>query len=266
MLSLFVLAVHIPLSPESGTDDATDDATRVDDAGNPFMATEAEMEAMSCPITKDIMVDPVVLIPTGRSFERSAIETWLVEHPTDPIDRTAITGGAARALMPNRALAALIEAWVDARPGSAEAAAHAGLTEVHARTAPVVDVAPAEDPPFPQPGSTLKIGVAQGDIASTGDSTAEVLEDMGVDGRGERIIVFQFRSRSEWEQRAVGLLSSTRQYTDLSDLMSMPRLPARLFVMVTSPTQGRQALPISGFMLKAGTQPPQFVCRYGVAR
>lgn len=37
-----------------------------------------------CPITHEIMTDPVV-DPDGNNYERTAIETWLGEAPRSPI-------------------------------------------------------------------------------------------------------------------------------------------------------------------------------------
>lgn len=42
-----------------------------------------------CPISKEVMEDPVILLGTGHTFERKAIEEWLSEHDTCPIDRQA---------------------------------------------------------------------------------------------------------------------------------------------------------------------------------
>ena len=49
------------------------------------MSSQAD-EMFICPITAEIMVDPVV-DPDGNSYERQAIETWLARHGTSPITR-----------------------------------------------------------------------------------------------------------------------------------------------------------------------------------
>ena len=61
------------------------------------MVTE---DSFICPITKAVMVDPVVDID-GNSYERSAIEQWLNLHGTSPITRNPL---CAADLFPNRAL------------------------------------------------------------------------------------------------------------------------------------------------------------------
>ena len=48
---------------------------------------ETTIDEVRCPITLEVMVDPVVLLtPSMRSFERRALERWLEDHPTrDPL-------------------------------------------------------------------------------------------------------------------------------------------------------------------------------------
>eukprot|EP01023_Acetabularia_acetabulum_P000981 TRINITY_DN10364_c0_g3_i1.p1 TRINITY_DN10364_c0_g3~~TRINITY_DN10364_c0_g3_i1.p1 ORF type:complete len:553 (-),score=38.06 TRINITY_DN10364_c0_g3_i1:484-2022(-) len=43
-----------------------------------------------CPITEDLMSDPVVLVETGQVYERSAIQKWLSSKHTDPITNTRL--------------------------------------------------------------------------------------------------------------------------------------------------------------------------------
>jgi sacsin len=58
-------------------------------------------QSFYCPITSELMADPVV-DPEGNSYERRAIEEWLSEHSaTSPVTRAPLT---ARQLVPNRAL------------------------------------------------------------------------------------------------------------------------------------------------------------------
>ena len=59
---------------------------------------------LECPITHEIMKDPVILIETGISYDRKAIEAWLEKHDTDPItrkqlnDKTLVTNYALKSL------------------------------------------------------------------------------------------------------------------------------------------------------------------------
>jgi hypothetical protein len=61
-----------------------------------------------CPITQEIMKDPVVT-RTGMSFERSAIFEWLLNHNnTNPLTREPL---GPKDLISHRSLKARIEAW-----------------------------------------------------------------------------------------------------------------------------------------------------------
>jgi uncharacterized small protein (DUF1192 family) len=57
-----------------------------------------------CPITHDVMTDPV-MDREGNTYERSAIERWLLTHNTSPITRNPLH---SHHLVPNRALLASI--------------------------------------------------------------------------------------------------------------------------------------------------------------
>jgi hypothetical protein len=37
-----------------------------------------------CLVSQDIMADPVMLVDSGHTYEREAIEKWLSKHNTDP--------------------------------------------------------------------------------------------------------------------------------------------------------------------------------------
>ena len=65
-----------------------------------------------CPITCDLMVDPV-LAEDGYSYERMEIETWLRERRTSPMTNLPI----GTALLPNRALKSAIERWKEMTSG-----------------------------------------------------------------------------------------------------------------------------------------------------
>ena len=57
--------------------------------------------AFICPITQEIMKSPVILIETGQSYEKLAIEKWLVDHDTDPLSNKRLTN---KIIIPNIAL------------------------------------------------------------------------------------------------------------------------------------------------------------------
>ena len=50
----------------------------------------AEASGLCCPITKDLMSDPVVLISDGYTYERAAITRWLEQNETSPITEAAL--------------------------------------------------------------------------------------------------------------------------------------------------------------------------------
>jgi hypothetical protein len=60
-----------------------------------------------CPISQDIMSDPVVT-PNGTTCERASIETWLLTQSTCPFSREPLTKDQLR---PNRLIKNLIEQW-----------------------------------------------------------------------------------------------------------------------------------------------------------
>eukprot|EP01125_Pyxidicula_operculata_P002073 TRINITY_DN12025_c0_g1_i1.p1 TRINITY_DN12025_c0_g1~~TRINITY_DN12025_c0_g1_i1.p1 ORF type:complete len:813 (-),score=221.78 TRINITY_DN12025_c0_g1_i1:118-2556(-) len=62
-------------------------------------------EAFFCPITRALMVDPV-MDPEGNTYERNAIEEWLTKNKVSPITRTPLQQSD---LIPNRALKASID-------------------------------------------------------------------------------------------------------------------------------------------------------------
>jgi len=67
--------------------------------------TSEEIDSsLLCPITSGIMRDPVILVASGHTYEREAIENWFQNHNTDPL-----TGEALRdkSLIPNYALKGL---------------------------------------------------------------------------------------------------------------------------------------------------------------
>lgn len=70
-------------------------------------STPEPPEYLTCPITHQIMADPVA-DKYGNTYERSAIEAWLTRNDTSPITRQPLTRGDLR---PNKAVKKLIEKW-----------------------------------------------------------------------------------------------------------------------------------------------------------
>ncbi|CAE7760269.1 PUB51 [Symbiodinium sp. CCMP2456] len=66
----------------------------------------------SCPITQDLMEDPVVA-SDGTSYERRAIEHWLQSHRTSPLTNLPL---ASDDLIPNNALRSVIQEFLSRLP------------------------------------------------------------------------------------------------------------------------------------------------------
>jgi hypothetical protein len=83
-------------------------------------------EGFLCPISLDVMQDPVLLILDGRSYERSNIIEWLTKHRNSPHNRAELGNQSIESvLVPNRALKESIEEFLQQHPK--EASARAGI-------------------------------------------------------------------------------------------------------------------------------------------
>jgi len=75
---------------------------------------EVEMDdapdAICCPITQDIMIDPVLLVGDGHTYERDAISTWLYDHDTSPLTNQVLPD---LMLVPNHAVKKMVAEWHD---------------------------------------------------------------------------------------------------------------------------------------------------------
>lgn len=65
------------------------------------------LQAFVCPITQEVMLDPVT-DRDGITYEKAAIEAWLLTSHTSPVTRKPLT---AEQLVPNRALKDAINAF-----------------------------------------------------------------------------------------------------------------------------------------------------------
>mmetsp|Transcript_35319 Transcript_35319/g.82536 ORF Transcript_35319/g.82536 Transcript_35319/m.82536 type:complete len:108 (-) Transcript_35319:199-522(-) len=65
----------------------------------------------ACPITMDIMVDPVLAMD-GHSYERAAIENWLRQSQKSPKTNALLP---SKMLLPNHALRGMIIEWRERR-------------------------------------------------------------------------------------------------------------------------------------------------------
>ena len=79
---------------------------RVDHSLERYDAATRRLESIfTCPITQELMVDPVLTVADGLCYERAAIEQWLVEHDTDPLTGQSLD---TKRLVPNVALRSAI--------------------------------------------------------------------------------------------------------------------------------------------------------------
>ncbi|XP_044961411.1 U-box domain-containing protein 26-like [Hordeum vulgare subsp. vulgare] len=76
-------------------------------------------EVLVCPISLDLMSDPVTLLPTGQTYDRPSIRRWLAAgHRTCPVTMRPLphhtSGGSDQSalLAPNRTLKHLIDRWL----------------------------------------------------------------------------------------------------------------------------------------------------------
>eukprot|EP01041_Mallomonas_annulata_P010428 gene10428-21758_t len=63
-----------------------------------------------CSLTMETMVDPVILVATGQTYERASIENWLSEHNSCPLSGLNLPEGN-RGFTPNISLRNSIDEW-----------------------------------------------------------------------------------------------------------------------------------------------------------
>jgi hypothetical protein len=68
-------------------------------------ATEAH-DSLLCPISLELMADPVILVETGQTYDRLTIESWLLTHSTDPITNIELR---CKKIVPNIAIRKMVQ-------------------------------------------------------------------------------------------------------------------------------------------------------------
>ena len=58
-------------------------------------------EELVCPLTHELMVDPVILMGSGQTYERAPLERWLATHDTDPMTGAQLTSSLDKTLREN---------------------------------------------------------------------------------------------------------------------------------------------------------------------
>lgn len=82
-------------------------APRVDKPLDPDISPKPPV-GYTCPISYDIMIDPVILVQTGHSYEAANIERWLGSHNTCPATGKVLTN---KIITPNHNLRHSIQCW-----------------------------------------------------------------------------------------------------------------------------------------------------------
>ena len=72
-------------------------------------ALQESLPSFSCPLTFDVMRDPVMLAETGQTYEREEIERWLSNNDTCPSTNVRLHG--KHQLVSNIGLRKAIEEW-----------------------------------------------------------------------------------------------------------------------------------------------------------
>ena len=66
-------------------EDDIDPIVEVSDEVKPEAEPDSPPEELVCPLTHELMVDPVILMGSGQTYERAPLERWLATHDTDPM-------------------------------------------------------------------------------------------------------------------------------------------------------------------------------------
>ena len=76
---------------------------------------DAEPEELMCPITRTVFRDPVMVVDSGHTYERSAILSHFERNGAkDPLTRRALS---STKVMTNWAMRHVVQAWLDKHPG-----------------------------------------------------------------------------------------------------------------------------------------------------
>lgn len=68
-------------------------------------------DAICCPITQEVVHEPVLLVGDGHTYERAAITEWLRDHNTSPLTNQILDD---LTLVPNHAVKKMVAEWIHA--------------------------------------------------------------------------------------------------------------------------------------------------------
>jgi leucine-rich repeat protein SHOC2 len=91
-------------------------SARGDPPDAPDADLDAEPEELWCPITHAMFRDPVMVVESGHTYERSAILEHFEQRneAKDPLTRRALS---STKVMTNWAVRQIVQAWLDKHPG-----------------------------------------------------------------------------------------------------------------------------------------------------
>ena len=90
-------------------------SARGDPPNAPDADLDAELEVLMCPITRTVFRDPVVVVDSGHTYERSAILSHFGRNGArDPLTRRALSSTKVMTLWSMRNV---VQAWLDKHPG-----------------------------------------------------------------------------------------------------------------------------------------------------
>ena len=75
----------------ASTEDDIDPIVEMSDEVKPEAEPDSPPEELVCPLTHELMVDPVILMGSGQTYERAPLERWLATHDTDPMTGAKLT-------------------------------------------------------------------------------------------------------------------------------------------------------------------------------
>ena len=73
------------------TEDEIPKVANVPDAPNDLEYDQEPPESLCCPISSELMKNPVIVVESGQTYDRESIMTWLAKHKTDPLTNKEIT-------------------------------------------------------------------------------------------------------------------------------------------------------------------------------
>ena len=79
-------------------------------------ADEYALDELTCPITGEIFLDPVLCVGDGHTYERLAAERWLATHATSPLTGQPLEQPEGLMLVENHSVRKQAAALVQRRP------------------------------------------------------------------------------------------------------------------------------------------------------